>query len=91
MYNWENNRSKPKVYLLPKIIEFLGYVPFGSPKETFKDKVKSYRKEHGLSQMKLALLWGIDQTTVRNWENGKHTPIGKMKKKISELLLDSTR
>ncbi len=41
IYNWENNRSKPKVYLLPKIIEFLGHVPFELPRETIGDKIKS--------------------------------------------------
>ena len=49
VYNWENNRSKPKIYLIPNIIEFLGYVPFELPKESIRDKIKSYRKEQGLS------------------------------------------
>ena len=86
IYNWEKNRSKPKIYLLPKIIEFLGHVPFELPRETIGDKIKSYRKEKGLSQRKLAKLWGVHQTTIRDWENGKHTPIGKMKKRIFEIL-----
>ncbi|MHB8581523.1 MAG: helix-turn-helix domain-containing protein [Ignavibacteriaceae bacterium] len=68
IYNWENNRSKPKIYLLPKIIEFLGYVPFKLPKETVGDKITGYRKEHGLSQRKLAKLWSVNQTTIRNWD-----------------------
>ncbi len=25
IYNWENNRSKPNIHLLPKIIKSLGY------------------------------------------------------------------
>ena len=87
VYNWENNRSNPKVYLLPKITEFLGYVPFEPPNETIGYKIKSYRKEYGLSQRRLAKLWGVDQTTIRDWENGKHKPIEKMKKKVTELLL----
>ena len=87
VYNWENDRSKPKVYLLPKIIEFLEYLPFELPKETIGEKIKSYRQEHGLSQRKLAELLRVDQTTIRDWENGKHKPLGKMKKRISEILL----
>ena len=87
VYNWENNRSKPKVYLLPKIIEFLGYIPFEVPSKTIGDRIKSYRKEHGLSQRKLARLLGVDQTTIRDWESGKHKPIKKLLKRISEILV----
>ena len=86
VYNWENNRSNPKIYLLPKITEFLGYVPFELPKETMGDKIKSYRKGHGLSQRKLAKLLSVDQTTIRDWENGKHKPSKELLKRISEIL-----
>ena len=91
IYNWENNRSKPKVYLLPKIIEFWGYVPFELPMETIGDRIKSYRKEHGLSQGKLAQLLSVDETTFRDWENGKHkrqvSPSKKLLKRITEILV----
>jgi DNA-binding XRE family transcriptional regulator len=83
--NWENNRSKPKIYLLPKIIEFLGYVPFELPKETIGDKIFAYRKEHGLSHRKLAKLLSVDQTTIRDWERNKHKPSKKLSRKISEI------
>ena len=86
VYNWENNYSKPKIYLHPRIIKFLGYVPFDLPKETIGDKIKSYRKEHGLSQRKLAKLWGVDQTTIRDWENNKHQPGKKLAERISNIL-----
>ena len=45
IYNWENNRSQPKVYLIPKVIEFLKYVPVELPQKTVGEKIKSYRKE----------------------------------------------
>ncbi len=83
VYNWENNRSKPKVYLLPKIIKFLGYVPFKHTNLTFGDKIKSFRREYGLSQRKLAKLWSVDQTTIRDWENGKHFPNKNMRGRIT--------
>jgi DNA-binding XRE family transcriptional regulator len=86
VYNWENNRCNPKIYLLPKIIEFLGYVPFESPKETIGDKIKAYRKEHGLSQRKLAKLLSVDQTTIRDWESDKHQPSKKLLKRLSKIL-----
>jgi DNA-binding XRE family transcriptional regulator len=27
IYNWENNLTKPALRFIPKIVEFLGYVP----------------------------------------------------------------
>ena len=85
--NWELNRFTPQVHQLPKIIEFLGYVPFGITGDTFSSKVKAFRKKRGLSQRKLATLWGVDQTTIRDWENGKHKPIGKLKKRVDKILV----
>jgi DNA-binding XRE family transcriptional regulator len=38
----ENNRSRPEIYLFPKIIEFLEYVPIELPRETIRDKIKVY-------------------------------------------------
>ncbi|MHB9010704.1 MAG: helix-turn-helix transcriptional regulator [Ignavibacteriaceae bacterium] len=87
IYNWEKNHNSPKIYLLPKIIKFLGYVPFDLPKETIGDKVIAYRKEHGLSQRKLAELLSVDQSTIRDWENNKHKPSKKLFKSINKILV----
>ncbi len=84
--NWENNRSKPKIYLLPKIIQFLGYTPFELTNETIGDKIIAYQKEHGLSQRKLAKLLSVDQTTIRDWESNVHKPSKKLLDRISEVL-----
>ena len=51
--NWERNRCEPKIQYLPKIIDFLGYVPFARG-ESFPERLKSYRKLHGLTQQQLA-------------------------------------
>jgi DNA-binding XRE family transcriptional regulator len=87
VYNWENNRSKPKIYLLPKIIEFLGYVPFELPVETIGDKIIAYRKEHGLSQRKLAELLAVDKTTIRDWERNIHRPCKNLFERINKILV----
>ncbi len=84
--NWEQNRFQPQIHLLPKINDFLGYMPSELSKETFGEKVKAYRRRYGLSQRKLAELWAVDQTTIRDWESCKHNPIGKMRKRILRLL-----
>lgn len=83
VYNWENNHKKPKVHLLPKIIEFLGYVPFNSSGSTIVEKMVTYRKKHGLSQRKLAEFLKIDKTTIRDWEINRQKP----SRKLSEMIL----
>ena len=84
--NWEHNYVTPKIHLLPKIIQFLGYVPFELPKETMSDKMITYRKVHGLTQRKLAELLSVDETTIRDWENCKHKPSKKLLKRINNIM-----
>ncbi len=86
IYNWENNRSNPKIYLLPKIIEFLGYVPFELSNKSLGEKIMAYRKERGLSQRKLAELLSVDKTTIRDWESNKHMPSKKLLEGITKIL-----
>ena len=64
--NWGYNYFTPKIHMLPKIIQFLGYVPFELPKETISDQLMAYRKLHGLTQRKLAELLSVDETTIRD-------------------------
>ena len=49
---WENNHSKPTVSYYPKIIQFLGYVPFEVDTSTLGGQIKLYRYLHGLSKEK---------------------------------------
>ena len=71
--NWELNRTEPEIQYLPKIIAFLGYVPF-SPGESFPERLKAYRMLKGLTQWQLARELDVDPTTVRKWESGKSQP-----------------
>src|SRR5262249_48111310 len=69
--NWETNRTEQNVRHMPRIIDFLGYVPYTSPK-SFGEWLKACRTAAGLSQRRLAKSLGMDPTAVRDWENGKH-------------------
>lgn len=40
---WENNRSKPMVHQLPRIVEFLGYNPFKVEEIGLAGQIKSFR------------------------------------------------
>ncbi|NCI48725.1 helix-turn-helix transcriptional regulator [Sediminibacterium roseum] len=71
---WENGRNEPRLYQYPTIIAFLGYYPFDHETETFGGKIKRYKYEHGLSNLKLAKMLGVDEGTVANWERNKCLP-----------------
>jgi len=75
IYLWEKNRVKPSLAQIPKIIEFLGNDPFEKQTENLGEKIREYRRVHGLSQKNLAEQLGVDQTTLAGWERGEHTPI----------------
>ena len=86
IWNWENNYVTPSLYCIPKIIEFLGYVPFDTSNKTLRDKIIIYRKLLGISQGEFARLIGIDPSTLGNWEHGKTKPnLDKLTKFIANI------
>ena len=69
--NWERNRTSPRLFLIPKIIKFLGYDPLQGDATNIGEKIKRYRIQKGLSLRKLAKELGIDPTTLARWERGE--------------------
>jgi transcriptional regulator with XRE-family HTH domain len=90
IYLWERNKVQPSLAQIPKIIEFLGRDPFEKEAENIGDKIREYRRIHGLTQKKLAEQLGIDQTTLAGWENGKHQPTQRFLDKIAKIELFQT-
>jgi transcriptional regulator with XRE-family HTH domain len=86
IYNWENNRTSPSLRAIPKIIEFLGYIPYDIQEKTPGEELRLLRRTLGLSQEKLATKLGVDPSTLWRWEKGKRTPprhvLLRLKKKI---------
>ena len=74
IYYWENNRVKPSLTFIPKIIGFLGYIPFNKTFNSLGEQIITYRRLYGLTQKKLAHILGIDPTTIGHWERGEHLP-----------------
>jgi DNA-binding transcriptional regulator YiaG len=68
--NWEKGRTVPKVYRLPSIIRFLGYNPLPEPR-TIAERLVAKRLELGWSRKVASRHLGIDQSTLRDWEQGK--------------------
>jgi len=74
IWNWENNYATPSLPYIPKIIEFLGYIPFDTSDQTLGNKIIIYRKLRGISQEKFARIIGVDPGTLGKWERGKTKP-----------------
>ena len=71
---WETGKVKnPEIRMWKHIIEFLGYDPHSKPKN-FAERLKAYRRKHGLSKKKLALMVDCDEGVIARWEKGYIKP-----------------
>ena len=82
--NWETNRTSPQLRLIPRIITFLGYSPYHTQSESLGKRIRIRRRVLGISQTKLAVLLGIDPSTLRRWASGN----GKLSEAHRSNLLD---
>ncbi len=82
---WEVGRSSPRLQYIPKIVEFLGYIPFEEP-ETLGERIVYYRRLAGMTQWELARKLGVDPTTLARWERGEREPQGAFLKRIRKYL-----
>ncbi len=83
--NWEKNRTNPRLYLLPKIIEFLGYDPFQNNATSLGEQIKAYRAREGLSLRRIANILQVDPDTVVGWENEGCVPKPSVLIKLKRL------
>ena len=74
IWNWENNRSSPQLHYIPRIVEFLGYMPFEPPPRTPGERIVKYRRLSGITQKELAHRLGVDPSTLARWERDKGKP-----------------
>jgi transcriptional regulator with XRE-family HTH domain len=82
IYNWENNRSSSELHYIPKVIEFLGYVPFEEQPKTLGERIVYFRRLHGITQGKLAQQLGVDPTTLARWERNESKPLKRYLEKL---------
>jgi transcriptional regulator with XRE-family HTH domain len=86
IYLWEKNRVKPSLAQIPKIIQFLGCDPFEKKTENLGERIREYRRVHGLTQKKLAEQLGVDQTTLAGWERRERRPTKRLSEKIIAIV-----
>ncbi|MFK7848494.1 MAG: helix-turn-helix domain-containing protein [Rhodothermales bacterium] len=79
---WELKPVEPAVKHIPKIIEFLGYLPFERG-ETPGQRIIIHRKTLGFSHYQFAKKLGVAPCTVMNWE---HDKVKNVEKKIRPYL-----
>jgi len=70
IYNWETNQISPSLAHIPKIIRFLGYIPW----KLSEDDIRRNRQVLGISQKALARAIGVDPGTLARWESGEKKP-----------------
>lgn len=86
--NWEKGWSEPELCFLPGIIAFLGYDP--RPEGTdFGTWLRRTRTARGLSIKALAVLAGIDASTICKWEEGRHQPSARLRAELGKVLPES--
>jgi transcriptional regulator with XRE-family HTH domain len=84
--NWEKNRTNPILWVMPKIIEFLGYHPSTGDYRTLGGRLLQYRESRGMSQKGLAKRIGIDPTTLSRLERNEGTHQRRISQKTISYL-----
>ena len=79
---WERGVHEPALEYMPKVIEFLGYVPFEMCK-TLGERIRLYRMSLGLTAVEFAKKIGVTHSTITRWENDR---IKNVDKKIRPFL-----
>jgi DNA-binding XRE family transcriptional regulator len=84
--NWENNRCEPNLQAIPKIINFIGFCPYDA-NLPISQKLRLRREINGIPQKDMALLIGVDQSTLAGWEQGKRIPSFKQNQRIQAAMV----
>jgi DNA-binding XRE family transcriptional regulator len=53
----------------------------------YSKAIKKLRDQMIISQNELAVILGVSFSSVNRWENGKHEPTIKVKRKLNELFI----
>lgn len=84
--NWEKNRSTPQIQFFPRVINFLGYIPFEVNLTTLSGKLKAHRHINRLSQKQFGKILGVDGATVCSWELEETKPHKAIMEKLDSML-----
>ena len=89
--NWEVGRGEPAGRHMPGLIDFLGCGPANASEDSLPtpQQLKAYGPLHGLSEKRLAAVWGADPSTSCLWNERRASQLsgGSRGKPGSDLRL----
>jgi transcriptional regulator with XRE-family HTH domain len=90
--NWEKNYTAPQLYLIPRVIVFLGYDPVEDESDTLSlgERVLRARKRLGMTQKDLARQLGVDPGTLTHWEHGRRRPMPENRAKLESFVMSGS-
>jgi site-specific DNA recombinase len=83
--NWELGKTEPQLQCIPKIIEFLGYVPFDCPEDPL-GQLKHYKMIYGLNYEELGKVTGKHPEQLMDWLSGRRKPCKRNLEGINAFL-----
>jgi DNA-binding XRE family transcriptional regulator len=87
--NWERHHTKPAVRFLPRIIDCLGYCPWGRA-PSLGERLRQRREALGFSRKRLATAVGVDEGTLASREGGEGRlaamPRRRLERALEQLL-----
>jgi DNA-binding XRE family transcriptional regulator len=84
VYNWERG-TEPELVHIPKIIEFLGYVPFERPDDLL-GQLRYYKLVNGMSYERLGVAMGRDPEQLVDWMSNGVKPCKRNRASIETFL-----
>jgi len=84
--NWEINRTSPQLRLIPRVIAFLGYVPYDTQSGPLAKRIMACRHAMGLTQKEFARRLGVDPSTLARWETARGQPSKKLRQRLMAFL-----
>jgi len=85
VWNWEQG-TEPDLRHIPKIIEFLVYVPFGCPEDLIGELI-FFKKVKGLSYERLGKIMCREPEQLTDWLNGRKKPCKRNMESIDIFLI----
>ena len=76
LWLWERWVHEPSLGHMPKIVEFLGYVPLDTC-STLEQRIRLYRMPLGLTHVEFGKKLGVTHSTILRWENDRVKNLGK--------------
>jgi transcriptional regulator with XRE-family HTH domain len=86
IWNWENNRSSPKLHYISRVVAFLDYIPFNGEPKTLGERIVNYRRLLSITQKELAKSLGVDPSTLGRWERDTGKPSKRPLESLNSLM-----